>query len=94
MSKYEVRGKNVLITGAASGIGREFCSLFAADGANLVLDDLPAKKEILAQWAKELANKYKINTWTFHVDLSLEDGPDQLYASAREAAAGPIDVHR
>jgi hypothetical protein len=91
MSKYEVRGKNVLITGAASGIGREFSSLFAADGANLVLDDLPAKKEVLAQWAKELADKYKINAWTFHIDLSTEDGPEQLYASAR-AAAGSIDV--
>ena len=45
ISKYEVRGKKVLITGAASGIGREFSSLFAADGADLVLDHLPAKKE-------------------------------------------------
>ena len=91
MSKYEVRGKNVLITGAASGIGREFSSLFAADGANLVLDDLPAKKEVLAQWAKELADKYKVNTWSFHIDLSTENGPEQLYASAK-AAAGSIDV--
>jgi len=91
MSKYEVRGKNVLITGAASGIGREFCSLFAADGANLALDDLPAEKEVLAQWAKELADKYNVNTWSFHIDLSTENGPEQLYASAK-AAAGPIDV--
>ncbi|MCX6002042.1 MAG: SDR family NAD(P)-dependent oxidoreductase [Chloroflexi bacterium] len=91
MSKYEVKGKNVLITGAASGIGREFSKLFAADGANLVLDDLPAKKEVLAQWAKELAAKYNINTWSFSIDLSTENGPEQLYASAREAA-GSIDV--
>jgi len=91
MSKYEVRGKNVLITGAASGIGREFSSLFAADGANLVLDDLPAKKGNLEQWAKELAGKYGVKTWTFNIDLSLEDGPEQLYASAK-AAAGSIDV--
>jgi short-subunit dehydrogenase len=91
MSKYEVKGKNVLITGAASGIGREFSKLFAADGANLVLDDMPAKKEALAQLAKELADKYNINTWSFHIDLSTENGPEQLYASAKEAA-GSIDV--
>ncbi len=54
MSKFEVRGKNVLITGAASGIGREFSSLFAADGANLVLDDLPAKKTYWLNGPKSL----------------------------------------
>lgn len=91
MSKYEVKGKNVLITGAASGIGREFSRFFAADGANLILDDLPTRKDMLAQWAKELADKYNINIWTFHIDLSTENGPEQLYASAREAA-GSIDV--
>jgi short-subunit dehydrogenase len=91
MSKYEVKGKNVLITGAASGIGREFSSLFAEDGANLILDDLPSRKEVLEERAKELASRFGIKARAFCIDLSTEDGPEQLYRSAREAA-GSIDV--
>jgi len=91
MSKYNVKGKNVLITGAASGIGKEFCSLFAADGASLVLDDMPAKKEALEGWAKELEGKFGIKACVFNIDLSTDNGPERLYDSAREAL-GNIDV--
>jgi short-subunit dehydrogenase len=91
MSNYDVKGKNVLITGAASGIGKEFSSLFAADGANLLLDDLPAKREVLDIQARELGEKYKIKARAFGVDLSRDDGPEELYTAAT-GAAGKIDV--
>jgi uncharacterized protein len=91
MSKFEVKGKNVLITGAASGIGRELSLLFARDGANLVLDGRPSSREALESLAKELRDKYNVKAWTFHFDLSEEKGPDSLYESAKEAA-GAIDI--
>jgi short-subunit dehydrogenase len=78
MSKYEVKGKNVLITGAASGIGKELSQLFAKDGANLVLDDLPSKMEILGQWATELRSKYNIKVWPLNIDLAEDKGPEKL----------------
>ncbi len=40
MSKYDLRGKVVLITGASGGIGGETATLLYARGANLVLTDL------------------------------------------------------
>jgi uncharacterized protein len=91
VGKYDVKGKNILITGAASGIGKEFCSLFAADGANLVLDDMPGKKEALDELAKELTGKYGVKTFVFNIDLSTDNGPERLYDSAREAL-GNVDV--
>jgi len=91
MSKFEVKGKNVLITGAASGIGRELSLLFARDGANLVLGDVPGKREALDQWANELHNKYNVQVWSFHIDLAEEKGPEKLYETAKEAA-GRIDA--
>jgi uncharacterized protein len=91
MSKYEVKGKNVLITGAASGIGKELSLLFARDGANLVLDGRPSNREALESWAGELRSKYGVKVWPFHFDLADEKGPERLYESAKEAA-GTIDV--
>lgn len=91
MSKFEVKGKNVLITGAASGIGKELSLLFAKDGANLVLDDIPAKREELDRWSKELSSKYNVKVWPFHIDLAEEKGPEKLYESARESA-GKLDA--
>ena len=91
MSKFEVKGKNVLITGAASGIGKELSLLFARDGANLVLDDIPSKRASLDQWANELHNKFNVQVWPFHIDLTEEKGPEKLYETAKEAA-GRIDA--
>jgi len=91
MSKFEVRGKNVLITGAASGIGKELSRLFAIDGANLILDGRPSNREALDAWADELRSKYGVKVWPFHIDLTEEKGPERLYESAKEAA-GKVDV--
>jgi short-subunit dehydrogenase len=88
---YEVKGKNVLITGAASGIGKELSLLFARDGANLVLDDMPGKKAILDQWAGEMKARFGARMWTFGINVAEESGAETLYRSAVEAA-GKIDI--
>jgi uncharacterized protein len=75
----DFRGKNVLVTGSAMGIGRGLSECFAREGANLVLVDLPAQKEGLAQWAAELGKTWNIRTWTFHVDLIEANGPERLH---------------
>jgi short-subunit dehydrogenase len=77
--KLQVNGKNVLVTGAAMGIGKGLSECFARQGANLVLVDLPAQKECLANWAAELRKNFGIRTWTFYMDLAESDGPEQLH---------------
>ncbi|MCX6005265.1 MAG: SDR family NAD(P)-dependent oxidoreductase [Chloroflexi bacterium] len=91
MSKFEVRGKNVLLTGASSGIGKELALLFAQDGANLIIDSRPHNRSVLDSWADELRKKFNINVWPFHINLTDEKGPEKLYETAREAA-GKIDA--
>ncbi len=88
---YEVKGKNVLITGAASGIGKEFSLLFARDGANMLLDDMPQKKTALDQWGDELMSRFNIRVWTFGIDLAEESGAETLYNSSIKVAE-KIDI--
>jgi NAD(P)-dependent dehydrogenase (short-subunit alcohol dehydrogenase family) len=41
-----LQGKIVLVTGAAGGIGRAICGLFAAEGAELAASDLAAPEDV------------------------------------------------
>ena len=47
-----LKGKNAIITGAGSGIGRETAKLFAKEGCNLVLSG--RREEPLLQVKKEI----------------------------------------
>lgn len=61
--------KTTFITGAASGLGKEFARLYAQDGNNLLLVDMDANG--LAETQAELQSKYEnIVVDTFVADLS------------------------
>ena len=83
MPKYDLRGKNVLITGASSGIGRELSRCFAAEGSTLLLGCHPSEKEILEGWINELTVRYGVRASALPIDLSAERGPETLYDSAK-----------
>ena len=75
--------KATLITGAASGLGREFSYLFAKDGNNLLLIDI--HKEGLEKTKQEVQ---KINH-SIHIDLLEADLSDltsykKIYAYTKE----------
>ena len=68
----------VLITGATSGIGKDFVKLFADDGYNIVLSS--TSKELLDKDKKELEKKYKdIKIYTIAKDLSKENSAKEIY---------------
>ncbi|KIY62682.1 putative short chain oxidoreductase [Cylindrobasidium torrendii FP15055 ss-10] len=48
--------KNAIVTGAAQGIGRAIALRLAADGLNLVLNDLPKQLDLLDTLIKELTS--------------------------------------
>lgn len=91
MSDYNLRDKNVLITGASSGIGKELSRCFAKEGAHCFLTAHPSEATALTDLAVELEKRDGIKTWAFSTDLAGEDGPKKLYDEVK-AHVPVIDV--
>lgn len=66
-----------LITGASSGIGREFAKLFAADGHDLVL--VARSRESLHVLAAALQTKHGIQAYVMVKDLACVESCGEIY---------------
>lgn len=73
----ENKNKNVLITGASTGIGYELSKLFAKDGYNLVL--VARDRQRLEALSAELKSKYRTDCRIFQKDLSRPDSASELF---------------
>lgn len=69
--------KTVLITGASSGIGREFARIFAAHGYNLVL--VARGRGKLQELADEFSEQHKVAVKMVAKDLSGHSSPRELF---------------
>lgn len=78
-----LEGKTAVITGAASGIGRESARRFAEEGANVCVADLDTKSG--KQAAGEVGGFY------IHVDVTDADSVQEMYTEASERFGG-IDI--
>ena len=84
----DLRGKWVLLTGAASGIGRETCLILAREGCNLILADIDEEGlKSLAQQLESLGAKV-ISKVT---DITNGDDIQALVDEVREKV-GAVDV--
>ena len=64
--------KNVCVTGADGGIGREITKKFAAEGATLILTSI-AESQSYSDFVAELERDYKVEVHPFFFDLSDEE---------------------
>ncbi len=78
-------GKSAIVTGSARGIGRATAELFAANGANVLINDLDA--EAAEQAASEIGGK----TAVYAGDMTRTEAAEELVAAANEAF-GSIDI--
>lgn len=84
----DITGKVALVTGAASGIGRETARLFARQGAHIVAADrnLKAAEETAAEIRKQGRNALALE-----VDIS-EEAQVQAMTERAVREMGPIDI--
>lgn len=85
----DLNNKWALVTGASSGMGREFASALAEQGANLVL--VARRSDLLKQLADELQSKYSVKVKVEAIDLSRDDSAGDLKSRLDESAIG-VDV--
>lgn len=84
-----LKNKNILITGASSGIGKSFAGLLAEKGANLVL--VARNKSALEEIADTLQQKYKVKVQIIQKDLSVPHAAMELYDAVKSQSLN-IDI--
>src|SRR5438034_11138255 len=80
-------GPWALVTGASSGIGKEFARQIAAAGINLVL--VARREALLEEVGRSIAADFKVDYRALSMDLSLESFIERL---SRDTQDNVIDI--
>ena len=75
--------KIALITGASSGIGKEFARIHAEKGGDLIV--VARSENKLNELKKELEEAYKVNVVVITKDLTQPDAPKEIYEQVKSA---------
>lgn len=89
MVREQLKGKNIVITGASGGIGAEIAKLCAASGANLVL--LARSVDKLEQLQTELQQKHQVKVDVFQLDVSDTEKVKAVFTDIF-ATIGDVDI--
>lgn len=89
MVREQLKGKNIVITGASGGIGAEIAKLCAESGANLVL--IARSIEKLKQLQIELQQKHPVRVDVYQLDVSDTEKVNEVF-TAIFAEIGEVDI--
>lgn len=89
MVREQLKGKNIVITGASGGIGAEIAKLCAESGANLVL--IARSIEKLKQLQMELQQKHQVRVEVYQLDVSDTEKVKEVF-TAIFAEIGEVDI--
>ncbi len=84
-----LKGKNVLITGSTSGVGKATAQIFAAEGANIVISG--RNKTRAEDIAGELKDAYGVHAVGIAADLEVKDAAEKLFEDAANVL-GHLDI--
>lgn len=83
-----LKGRNALVTGAASGLGKRIAEVYADAGANIVIADLKLQD---AQGAAEAIARKGVKTLAVAMDVTSESAVDEGFARVQKEL-GAIDI--
>jgi short-subunit dehydrogenase len=89
MVKEQLKGKNIVITGASGGIGAEIAKHCAESGANLVL--IARSIEKLKQLQMELQQKHQVRVEVYQLDVSDTDKVKKVFTTIF-TEIGEVDI--
>lgn len=89
MVREQLKGKNIVITGASGGIGAEIAKLCAESGANLVL--IARSIEKLKQLQMELQQKHQVRVGVYQLDVSDTEKVKEVF-TAIFTDIGEVDI--
>ncbi len=71
-----------VVTGASSGIGREFADILAAHGHHIVI--IARSHDTLADFAEELRERYGVVVEVLAIDLSKAEAPEEVFSELQQ----------
>jgi 3-hydroxy acid dehydrogenase / malonic semialdehyde reductase len=85
-----IKNKNVIITGASSGIGRSTAIAFAKEGANLIL--CARRKDRLSEVQSTILDEYKVKCSIYVLDVANKDQVNKVCSEIIDDSNGIIDI--
>jgi short-subunit dehydrogenase len=89
-STNQLAGQKALVTGASSGIGKEYARQLAAAKVDLIL--AARRLDRLEALAKELRSSYGVSVTCIQSDLSLPEAARILFEQASQVPGPPVTV--
>ncbi len=89
MKRFDLKGKNILITGGAQGIGKCVAEALASCGANIGIVDLQG--DAAAKTVEQIRKEYKVKVSSFKCNVTDSVAVDRTI-SAFAAYAGGLDA--
>ncbi len=84
-----LKGKNILITGSTSGVGKATAQIVAAEGANVIISG--RDQERADGIAKEIEKDYGVHAVGIAADLGARDAAEKLFEDSTKAL-GDLDI--
>lgn len=65
---FDVKGKNIIVTGASSGLGQHIAEFYASHGANLIV--CARRADRLAQLKEKMEQTYAVKVYSYSFDIN------------------------